>query len=472
MPPNSPDDILNMNYFIAETKQVRDAYKALVDRCTKESHKSFTTEEIEKNLTGFARASLFKETIVNATDTFKNGKYESAYNWTQKKIEELLQTDFSHDLLAMDLSNPKDWFSDESKRKEEAITTGSKALDEALGGGLFRGETTAIMAPTNQGKTTALITMLRHAIVSGKRVMLFTHEGRPEAIRLSILSALSGIPKNQLYNAYQGGKLKTYIDRCTDLMSKKLTFIPYTYSGKMYVENVIQQAVTRQEEAISKGESPYDMIIDDYPKKLRSKFRSQSKDTAYRAELAEIYDEFNHLAAELNVHCLVAIQTNRAGAKKNKDASEAMLVDLEEIDESYGIAQNMANVIGLNRSPQDQSLNIVSLTINKSRNNQTHVTVRSRTDYGCSLTHGDSEFFDNEYGAPFALFGHPKGLVAYKVDNSFKEPSGVIHAVLMRLEEGKASLDENFKIKDSGTFIIPTLSTTEVSPTEDKNEKK
>jgi len=74
------------------------------------------------------------------------------------------------------------------------------------------------------------------------------------------------------------------------------------------------------------------------------------------------------------------------------EAKENLGMDV--VGESYGIAQNMGNIITLNRGPEDKKLHTVRLSVAKSRNDLTEVTVNTRTNYGCSLTHGDPEMFD------------------------------------------------------------------------------
>jgi hypothetical protein len=448
--PASYKDILEMPFYAENDAKTRLAYDTKFARC-EASMKNFDLEELQEKLTGFARASMFKETMLLAGEEFGTRAYEKAYEWTSLKIQELLKTTFEEDLLAMNLSSPGDWLVEEKSRRELAIPTGCGALDTALGGGLFKRETTAIMAPTNTGKTTFMITILRHALATGRRVMFFSHEGRPEAIRLSILTALTGIPRHKLYDMYQTAPGKVMINHASAIMEKGLTYIPYAFTGQMYVENVVAEAVKRQKDAISLKQQPYDIIIDDYPKKLKSKYRSGAKDMAYRTELAEVYDEFNHLSQEINVHCLLAIQTNRTGAKNNKDTKAGNLLDLEEIDESYGVAQNMGNIIALNRSPRDAELNIINYTITKSRNAATHVTVSTRTAYECSLTHGDGALFETvgQYFLAETFGNKPRGLGAYITDGTTKREAQDIHASLLGIErkENPTVLDNNFKLK-------------------------
>lgn len=464
-------EILDDGIFLELEPADVEKYRVLLHRCATVSIHGFPLDEIKKNLTGFARANIFKETMTGAVDQYKSRFYDNAYDWTRKKLEEIDKTDFEGDLLAMDLKSPGDWLFKEEKRKDMAISTGCAALDKALGGGLFRGETTAIMAPTNTGKTTAMITMVRHALVNGNRVLLMTHEGRPEAIRLMILAALVGIPRRDLSGVWTQESGRKIIEEAAELMHKSLTFIPYTFTGKMYIENVTNEIIKRCETAKRNHEKPYDLLVDDYPKKLRSKSRAGSKDIAYRAELAEIYDQFNHLSAELNLHALVAIQTNRQGSRQNRGTVDTdQLLGMEEIDESFGVAQNMANIITLNRSGVDAKANILSYNIAKSRNDATDVTVSTRTAYHTSLTHGDMGMF-LKFGRLFLIRDkfeemdiitqqmktikpYAMGLASFLIESNFKENTATLDGILtgiargqIKTVEGKITTDEIIKHK-------------------------
>jgi hypothetical protein len=195
----------------------------------------------------------------------------------------------------------------------------------------------------------------------------------------------------------------------------------------------------------------------------------------YRTELAEVYDVFNHIAINLDVHCFVAIQTNREGMKQNLGKIKSdQLIGMDLVDESYGIAQNMGNIITLNRSPEDKVLNIAKLSITKSRNDITDIAVITRTAYACTLTHGDKEMFtpscsfylpDPENALkkrlvdytlkilpdfPYKNRAHPADTGEFKMlaswgqaDNRVR-PSSELNDILMKLESGEVNDNEDY----------------------------
>lgn len=342
-------------------------------------------------------------------------------------------------------SDPQKWLAEEVERRGAAISTGSKVLDEALGGGLFRQDNSAIMAPSNTGKTSVLLTIARHAIYKQHNVILITHEGRPALIKTQMLAAFLGVSRRVLMSEWVGNPEKSEtIRRTAELIDKYLTFIPYNKSGKMFVEDVVEEIRQRHIEKKAKTGKGFDLIIDDYPKKLKYKYRSGNKDGLYRVEVAEIYDQFVQLAIELDAHCLMAVQTNRAGLKLNngKESSE-FLLGMEEIDEAFGIAQNLGNIITLNRGPEDKKLGILRYNVAKSRNNMTDISINTRTDYSIPLTHGDAEYFK---GVSTHTTVPKKFLASYSQPDNKMLKSADIDSELRRIED-------SFLIGDEGKSV-------------------
>jgi hypothetical protein len=132
------------------------------------------------------------------------------------------------------------------------------------------------------------------------------------------------------------------------------------------------------------------------------------------------------------------MQTNRTGLKQNNGKVESdTLLGMEEIDESFGIAQNIANIISLTRSSPDKRLNILRLNVVKSRNSETDIAINTRTQYSCALTFGDKDLIalpDLMRGVSNDL---DKGcLVSYAQTDNRKESSDIINEELRKLEEG------------------------------------
>lgn len=452
-----PEEMLNEPWFLQQTIQDREKIRVEIVKCIA-SRESVSLETLQKNMTGWLRKKMLMETLtISASKLNKNG-YEDSYEWTSRRVKEIWDASFFDEFKVESFEGAVEFFqaTDLSNR---SISTGCTYLDRAMGGGLFKGETCAIMAPTNAGKSRALMTMTRHAVVQGQKVLFISHEDNASKIKERILSSVIGLPPRLIRMAINMNpvnmagrpdangnfptmphdtllKLNVYvlnqIKMAEELLQKNLVYLPYIRTGKMFAEDLIDEIQKLQESEILKTGRGFDMIVDDYPKKLKLKNRG-GKDSLYRAELAEIYDMFNQLAIELDVHSLVAIQTNRTGAQMNKGKVENdRFLGNEEIDESYGIAQNMGCVVTLNRSDDDKSLDILHYNVSKSRNEKNDISVTTRADYGSNLLHGDWTCFQ-KYGTiklthPLASEGNEsnKKIPALEADRLLKETEAQI----------------------------------------------
>ena len=366
----------------------------IIDRCIFSSGE-FDAARIRRKLTGWMRVSLFKLSTDGAVRLYNSKGFESAFTWTQEHIKQIQSASFEEIVNTLPFEDAATWLKKDQEVNSKKISTGSMTLDHALGGGLFKGETCAILAPSNSGKSTFMMTLVRHLVFQKRHTLFMIHEGDARTLRRRILCAYMGINNATLYDMLSSKHGVELINIAGKDIDKYLQFVPYIKAGGMYCEDVIELVKELNQERISKHGTGFDVFINDYPKKLKMKATAGSKNEIYRASLADVYDQFNFLASELDLHCFVAIQVNREGAKDNSGKNDSKtLLAMENVDESYGITQNMANIISLNRGPDDKKLNICRLNITKSRNGETDIVVNTRTNYACGLVYGDKENFD------------------------------------------------------------------------------
>ena len=447
----STAELKDRTYFRELKNEEKVDYFNTIDRCVGVTLNNYSLNKIEQDLTGFLRMCLFKEAIQGASKKYNSSKnspatLENTYSWTKAKMLELNEATFLNESRVEKLGDVIEWLKKRKELEGVAISTGSKAMDNALGGGLFKQDNSAIMAATNQGKTRALLTVARHAIFKKKYVLVITHEDVPDKIKEQILMSYLCISKSTLKSWIGDPKMETIVTKVSKFIDQYLYFMPFNKAGQMFVEDVIDESRRLHEELKSKnGGKGFDLIIDDYPKKLKMKSRMHNRDNIMRAELAEIYDHFVQLAIELDLHVMMAIQTNRTGLKKSKQVGDdKSALGLEDTDEAFGIAQNIANVISLSRSPTDKEKNIVKFMVIKSRNGQTDVPIFSRSAYGANVVFGDRDFITppgnlwstdipNNYLPAYEAKAEAAGETTETIDNQLKS-----------MEEGfKPNVDEN-----------------------------
>jgi replicative DNA helicase len=419
-------------FFKELAPQERTRYYNLIDRCI-HSCGEFTLERTKRKLTGFIRTSYFKESIEGAAKRYSLEGIDGAYEWTKKKIDEIKDASFEDNAFVMNFDDATTWVTESKKRREQAFSTGCKVLDQALGGGLFRGETLAFMAPSNTGKTRCMITLARNLIRQELHVLFFVHEGSPSMIRETILCSYLGITRQRLFQMIESNQeSRDIVNSVSSIINQYLTFVPYIKTGGMYIEDVISMAKELNDELKNKRPDGkgYDVIMDDYPKKLKSRTASNSKEQLYRVVTADVYDQFNHLATELDCHVAVAVQTNRSGLRQNSGSVESTTVlGMEEVDEAFGIIQNLANVVTLNRSPEDKKADIIRLNVAKSRNDETDIVVNIRSCYKAAVLFGDRDMIDT--GGLWETDIRYNVCVSYRQEDNKKIATGIIESALV-----------------------------------------
>jgi hypothetical protein len=103
-----------------------------------------------------------------------------------------------------------------------------------------------------------------------------------------------------------------------------------------------------------------------------------------------VYGYFIQLALEYNFHSLLAIQTNREGAKVNKgQRDERRLLVMEDVHESYGVMQEATNVITMNKDAVAKARKRMTYHIDKSRSSETGFAIVAKTDFARATTHSD-----------------------------------------------------------------------------------
>lgn len=476
----STQDLMNEKFFLLQSEKDQVPYVNLLEKCSVlVTNGSFNLEKMKKQLTGWSQFNKLQEMAEGTARTYKSLGLEEAYSWAKERIREVEQCSFEDDSMAMSFDNPLEWLNEELKSKNTSISTGNSRLDFALGGGLFKGETTAIMAPVNTGKSTFMNTIVRHALKQNKKVMWITHEDSPNKLRRKLFASMLGVPREFVLNpnTLMSEEFRADAMALSMFLKQNLVYLPYSKIGKMYIEDVAAEIEKRHKKLKEDTGSGFDIIVDDYPKKLKVKHKSE----LYRAELAEVYDVFNQIAIELNVHCLVAMQTNREGLKQNNGKVKSdFLTGMDMVDESFGIAQNMGNIITLNRSPDDRRTNLVRFNIAKSRNDITDVSITTRSSYSCGLIHGDLNMFNPSI--EFVVI-NPSTKMPKKISYDLKTkpnlkykylasigrndnviiPSDELNLALQNIEEGRVNDKadfENFKesfAHSSGDLLVPNI---------------
>lgn len=390
------EELLGCRGFMVEEPNVRSAMRAAVEMAYNESE-VYGLDVLKAELTEWLHAYIYKEGIEQATAFFQQQRFSEAYKIASERMKLIQETRFEED-CEFDFSDLAQSLQESEQRIADGVTFGLKAVDDALSpggvstgsGGLFRRDTTCLMAPVNIGKTTAMLSVVCANIRAHKRVLLVVHEGEPTDIRDKILCNILDIDKTVLWGLRTFPDGRSILRDMEATLKQWLTFIPYI-KAQMTIEDVLPLIRSKCEEATLQGR-PYELLADDYPELLLSEYAKAAR-MEERARISQVYLNFTQLANELNLHCLVNIQTNRSGSSVNRN--EDRLLSMEDVAESWGAMAKMTNVITVNRSPNDMAKDRLTYYIVKSRSSGTGRAIVARTNFGHAIAHSN----DPKYGA-------------------------------------------------------------------------
>jgi len=288
----------------------------------------------------FCRKQALREALEKSVELISGDKYDAVVDLMRKAVSVGLPTSVGHD-----------FFEDAEARfvkiNRLACPTGLEQLDQktVLNGGLGRGELGVIVANTGVGKSHMLVGLGAQALKLGKNVVHYTFELTETAVGIRYDSHLTGIASNEIQDSKQ-----EVLDKYKEMDLGKLIIKEYP-TGAATV-NTIRNHL---EKLSLRGFTP-SMLLIDYADIMRS---SREYD-ALRLELKLIYEELRNLAMERNIPIWTASQANR-------DSSNADVVGLENMSESYGKAMVADVVLSLSRKPTEKATGAGRLFVAKNR---------------------------------------------------------------------------------------------------------
>ncbi len=214
--------------------------------------------------------------------------------------------------------------------------TGVAELDAHLHrGGLSAGEMGLILAPTNRGKSIALLSFARRALVSGARVVLYTLEMSAGAVASRADAAWTGLRMSEL-------------DEHAEDVALKLARLLETFGDALIIKQwpphvaTVAMIKAHLDQLTATGFRP-DMVVIDYGDLLKSQARYNER----RHELASTFEQIRGLAVELDCPVWTATQANRNALKKE-------VVGLEDLSESFDKAMIADVVIALCQTQEEE----------------------------------------------------------------------------------------------------------------------
>jgi len=295
---------------------------------------------IKDQAINFCKNQKMKNALYTSVDLWEKGKYDEIYKLVGEALRAGEESDTGHEYwedIALE--------SRITKMKRYPIPTGLKHLDEILNGGLSKGELGIICGGVGLGKSFALCSVAKNALLKGLNVLHYTLELYEHQVGLRYDSMLTGIPSQNIPNMIDKVKEKLNSIKTGKLIIK-------FYPPKQASLNTIRLHITKLQQ---QGFIP-DIIIIDYADLLKSSHRYDQK----RFELESIYEDLRALAGELMIPIWSASQVNRVGY--NSD-----IVDITTIAEAFAKAAVADVIITLSRKMEDKLNKSARLFVAKNR---------------------------------------------------------------------------------------------------------
>lgn len=395
----TPHELLECEAFKVFDASDKSAIHATVREAMDVHTLEFRQDFLRSELSDWLKHKLFMEAMRAAEVTFNSSrtdasKFEETYALVRRAMVDIAETNFDQ-AIVQDMTNMASDVQEVTSSHSNALTFGLPMLDSLLlpsgngVGSLLQGDMTILLAPTNVGKTTCMITVIVANILRGKDVLLVTHEGRASDLRMKIRQAIMGMSIQEFLDYYHTSEGRQYCEQAMKLVSEHLEFIPMVKGGTT-VEEVEALVRSRQEIRKAKnGGKGFDLLVDDYAAKLTTVLASGGQ-FAQRQIQEVVYNRFTAMALEHNLHVLTAIQTNREGSKVNRRIGKdetARLLSMEDVMEAWGPMTTATNVISLNRDRQAESEGYITFHICKSRSSEVGWAVTCDSFYGRARTH-------------------------------------------------------------------------------------
>ncbi len=223
-------------------------------------------------------------------------------------------------------------FYNETKEKFESHIS---ALNLCCDGGVERKTLNLLLAPTNTGKTSAMVSLASGYLRRGYNVLYVTCEMSEENIRQRIDANFLKIPINdvpRLSKELYCGKMKDFADTLkSNLYVKEY---PTATANVNHIRALLDALKTKE------GFVP-DIIFVDYLNLMTStRFKISSLYEIGKA----IAEELRGLACQYNMACWSATQTNRGG----EGASD---LNLDDTSDSYGVPMTVDSQFAIIQTP-------------------------------------------------------------------------------------------------------------------------
>lgn len=350
-----PESLWNEMKKDAKNKRIKkDQLKDYISVYKRMKPKVGDKEYIATEVTNFCKTQAVRVATVEMIPMLSKGDLEGAQQVMAKAFNIGAQT---MDLGSQYFTRWPERIGNRAIRLElRTIPTGITELDLFMGGGLRSKQVGIFMAPTNRGKSIALVHVGKRAVIQRYRVVHYTLELSAEDVEERYDASFSGI------------KVHDLVDMEAEL-AHKMEHLGRTFGNTLIVKEFPTKTATvatlrshlRQLAAIN---FVPDLVTVDYLDLLKPSFRRKEK----REELSDITEELRGMAGELEIPIWTATQSRRSAISKETHDEEDAAEDIGKM--------NIADiVVTLNQTKAEATSGAMRLLLAKNRNGPRYVSV-------------------------------------------------------------------------------------------------
>lgn len=236
----------------------------------------------------------------------------------------------------------------------DKIPTLWRTFDEATRGGPARKELWLFMAPTNRGKSIALVNVAANGLYQGKNVLYVTNEMSAEKVSYRFDRRLTGMTIEEIRNKPK-------------LFKEKLSKFRGLYRGNLNVKEYpardasVADVANYMKSIARKHNFHTDMLVLDYLDEMKRP-KVEKDYIAIGAVTAALHG----LTKKANILSWSATQTNRGAFSKEK-------FDLDDIGDSWEKAKIADGIVGMAQNEEEYEKNLMRFYRLKDRDNKKQV---------------------------------------------------------------------------------------------------
>jgi len=294
----------------------------------------------------FCRKQNMKEALQSSIDMLQND--------TKEAVEDIRQLITDASIAGITTDAGIDYVKDVDlvleHVKRETVPTGWKPIDDALGGGLGKGELGIIMAPAGVGKSFLLGCITAHNIQRGENVIHYTLENSDSIVGVRLTANICDAQISDIEEGFDKKKLKDII---VDKVKGRL--IIKQYSSVSATMNTFYSHIQLLE---MKKFKPT-LIVLDYADLIKG-YRSSGGGSESYFLGKNLYQDLRRMAGELKIPIWSATQTKVSAY--NED-----IITLDQAAESSGKGHEADVMISFSRTDRDKQAGTGRFYIAKSR---------------------------------------------------------------------------------------------------------